>query len=314
MPGYLPVYKGKKDLRIGLPPEQLYRKLGFSASLVGALGDYRARNGTFGLSLVTFEKWGESVALLKKNTNFRADPGDVILEAVESSFPDSPLAVLPVLATEPAKGTLLFDLTPALGAGHLPFFLQGSNFDLHTAKPSILAVRNHPHNLTITVAYHLKRRDLPKQDPGRFGFQVNLGDPRSLELRIQYDFFELPENGYRPRIPDDRVGLSGISWKNYSNLEAKDTTFQRAAVRWHLEPLGRPTAEHPVAVKKPIVLYIAKATPPKYRPLIREGASWWNQAFEGDRSQRCSRGPRSAEGSLMASDRDRTQHDPLECR
>ncbi len=51
-------------------------------------------------------------------------------------------------------------------------------------------------------------------------------------------------------------------------------------VRWHLEPLGRPTAEHPVAVKKPIVLYIAKATPPKYRPLIREGASWWNQAFE----------------------------------
>ncbi len=278
--GYFSVYKGKKDLRIGLDPEQLDRKLGFSASLVGALGDYQARNSSFRLSPVAFEKWGESVALMRKNTQFRADAGDVILEAVESSFPDSPLAVLPILATEPNSGTLLFDLTPALNVGHLPFFLEGSNFDVHTAKPSILSVRNHPHNLTITVAYHLKRRDLPKQDPGRVGFGVRLVDAHNLEVRIQYDFFDLPKNNYRPRIADDRVSLWALSWKNYSNLEAKDTTFQRVFFRWHLEPLGQPTAQHPVAVKKPIILYIGKATPRKYRPLIKEGALWWNQAFE----------------------------------
>lgn len=278
--GYFSVYKGKKDLRIGLAPEQLDRKLGFSASLVGALGDYRARNGSFRLSPVAFEKWGESVALLRRNTQFRADADDVILEAVESSFPDSPLAVLPILATEPTSGTLLFDLTPALNVGHLPYFLDDTNFDVHTAKPAILAVRNHPHNLTVTVAYHLKRRDLPKQDPGRVGFGVRLVDPRNLEIRVQYDFFDLPKNGYRPRIADDRVSPWVLSWKNYSNLEAKDTTFQRVFFRWHLEPLGQPAAQHPVAVKKPIILYIGKATPRKYRPLIKEGALWWNQAFE----------------------------------
>ena len=64
--GYFSVYKGKKDLRIGLAPEQLDRKLGFSASLVGALGDYRARNGSFRLSPVAFEKVGRVRCLTEK--------------------------------------------------------------------------------------------------------------------------------------------------------------------------------------------------------------------------------------------------------
>src|SRR5207249_3206142 len=52
---------------------------------------------------------------------------------------------------------------------------------------------------------------------------------------------------------------------------------RRRALRWDVEKAD-PTAAVSEA-KKPITFYIDKATPLEVRPLIKEGATWWNEAF-----------------------------------
>ena len=189
--GYLPIYQGEKDLLVKISPEQLDRKMGLSATLVGAIGDYQPTNIPLGFHVVLFEKWGNNVALVKKNTWYRADPGDPIREAVDRSFPDSPISLMSVVATEESTGSVLLDFTPVLSAGNLQFFLEKTNFDLRGAKQVILSVQNHPKNLTLTAGYHFERKEIPKGSRERFGM---LADPRSLGVQIQYDLFDLPTN------------------------------------------------------------------------------------------------------------------------
>ena len=283
--GYLPVYKGKKDLLVQLAPDQLNRRLGYKASLVGAIGDYFPRNTSVEFQVVTFERWGNSIALIRENTLFRADEQDPIRRAVEASFPDSPVLTMPIIATEDSSGSVLINLTPALNSKTLRWLLPPeTKFDLDKNEFSLLSVQNHPKNLAVTVGYHFTRRQIPSDQQGSTGFspfRERLVDPRNLEVRVRYEFFDFPETDYRSRVNDDRLGLFTNTYKNYSNLEQKDTTYERFATRWRLEPVeGKAINPGPVPVKESIVLYIDKAAPKEVRPLIREGVLRWNPAFE----------------------------------
>ena len=102
-------------------------------------------------------------------------------------------------------------------------------------------------------------------------------DTRGVTINIHYSLSKLPETGYQPRLADDRVGYFLSVVKDFSK-QGKTDQFVRYINRWDLRK-----AEPNVAVSPPvtpIVFWIEKTVPYKYRAPIREGILEWNKAFE----------------------------------
>jgi hypothetical protein len=101
-------------------------------------------------------------------------------------------------------------------------------------------------------------------------------DPRSLFVSFYYSLMPLPEP-MQTRIADERVGFFTVERTDYTtdlNLKSK-THFLK---RWRLEK-----KDDSVAVsepKEPIVYWLDKNIPEKYRESVSEGVLEWNKAFE----------------------------------
>ncbi|HZT13200.1 MAG TPA: zinc-dependent metalloprotease, partial [Candidatus Baltobacteraceae bacterium] len=98
---------------------------------------------------------------------------------------------------------------------------------------------------------------------------------RRVLLRVVYNFIQLPNDGYRPRLMDDRVGLYDDIYVDFST----DTQSVRQLPyisRWFFDPAdpGRPSP-----ARHPMVIYLSKSIPPEYRGAVRDGCLEWNKAF-----------------------------------
>ena len=95
---------------------------------------------------------------------------------------------------------------------------------------------------------------------------------------VHYSFWQLPETGYKTRAADERVGYFLTARQDWSKAyEARDI-FNRNIDRWQLEkrdpslPLCEP--------KQPIIFYIEKTVPVRFRRAVRDGILEWNKAFK----------------------------------
>ena len=94
---------------------------------------------------------------------------------------------------------------------------------------------------------------------------------------MHYSVSRLPETGYQPRLADDRVGHFLTVIKDFSKTGADDQ-FVRYINRWDLRK-AKPGAEVSPPVT-PIVVWIEKTVPYKFRGAVRDGILEWNKAFE----------------------------------
>ena len=102
-------------------------------------------------------------------------------------------------------------------------------------------------------------------------------DSRGVTLVIHYSISRLQETGYQPRLADDRVGHFLTVVKDFSKTGADDQ-FVRYVNRWDLRKI-EPTAKVSPPVT-PIIFWIEKTVPYKFRAAVREGILEWNKAFE----------------------------------
>jgi hypothetical protein len=281
--GFFTIHFSKDSFLFELPLAAFEQNYCLSAQIVGGVGDWSVRGAGVGSDVVRFEKWGEKVAVVKKNVNFTADPSTTIRHAVDKTFPDSPILAAETKTTNPDTDAPLADLMDLFSASTYDVLSRRTGYKAD-GSPSILSVHDNPENLTVRVVYHFKRGE-EREGPGGAGSVFGgsggvsrLADPRNLEVTVQYDLFRLPENGFRPRKADARLGLFEEVYKDYTGIDERDTAFRYRAVRWNVEKSDPAAAVSPA--KKPITFYIDKATPREVRPLIKEGALWWNEAFE----------------------------------
>ncbi len=97
---------------------------------------------------------------------------------------------------------------------------------------------------------------------------------------VHYSLSKIPESskGYKPRVADDRVGYFLTVRKDWTKKHDEPTLFDRYINRWRLEKRD-PSAEFS-APKNPIIWYIEKTVPLRYRRYVKEGILDWNKAFE----------------------------------
>jgi hypothetical protein len=271
--GCFTIYRSKDHVYFEVPEQAIGTDYCLSAQVVDAVGDWSARGSGVGQAIVRFQRWGDQIAVVKRNLNFTADSSATIRHAVDTTFPDSPILSKPVATTNPSNHAAITDLDDLFGSSTFEILSRRSGFKA-TGDPAIVSVHDNPENLSVRVAYRFER---PPADGSGNERLARLADPRNMEVTIQYDLFRLPQDDFRPRVNDDRLGFWDIGYKDYTGIDDRDTPFRHRAVRWNVQKTDPHADQSPA--KKPIVFYIDKATPREVRPLIREGALWWNEAF-----------------------------------
>ncbi len=103
----------------------------------------------------------------------------------------------------------------------------------------------------------------------------------TISMEMHQSMVLLPEEPMRPRYADARVGYFAIERVNFGLSEQKAAT-QRFIRRWRLEPkdpeaYARGETVEPV---EPIVYYLDPATPPEWRPCVKQGVEAWQGPFE----------------------------------
>lgn len=276
--GLFSLYRRPSDGKIYLEikPEQLNKNYLGTVTIESGIGERGLYSGqALQDFLFYFRQVNDRVHFVLRNVKFRTNPGDPAQRSIARSFSDSVLYSLPILSIHPRSKVLLVDLGDLLMEDFpgLTSLLESSlhaNYRLETDKSYFGNVSSFPFNLDIESVYNFSSEE--------GAYLVSVPDTRALTLKVHYSFSQLPKNnGYIPRIADDRVGYFITAYKDFSNTDRTEP-YVRYINRWHLDPSNPDAPLSPP--KKPIVFWIENAVPLEYRDAIREGILMWNKAFE----------------------------------
>jgi len=94
-----------------------------------------------------------------------------------------------------------------------------------------------------------------------------------------WSMVKLPEQPMMPRRFDERVGFFSIRNVDFGPPEQRSAR-REYITKYRLECAGAPDAQGLCTPKKPIVYYVDRTVPEKWRPWIKQGIEAWNRAFE----------------------------------
>lgn len=276
--GLFTLYKNDEtgQLYLELSPKQLNQNLLLVMTLSRGIGEAGLLSGMpLGDVLFQFRRRNENVEFVIPNFYLRNRPEDPTARSGDRSFSESVLYSLPIVAEHPEHHTLLLDLSEFLlqrdisGLSEVLPSVLGGGYSVNSEQSYVKTVEAFPANLEIESVQGFS---------GSGSEYLNtLPDNRAFSLGIHYSISQLPDEGYQPRLADERVGYFISAYRNLADDTSRDP-FVRYIQRWHLEKQD-PTAELSPP-KKPIVFWIENTVPPEYRDAIREGILSWNPAFE----------------------------------
>ncbi len=270
----------KGTIYLEIKPEQLNKNYLSTVTMESGIGERGIYSGMpLQDFLFYFRRVNKNLHFVIRNENFRTRPGDPQARSLARSFSDSVLYSLPIKSIHPQRQTILVDLGDLLLAdvpglsSDLSSLLKAS-YHLDDKKSYFGAAKAFPLNMEIESVYGFSSAN----DEHQPTLLETVPDSRALTVRVHYGFSQLPKNnGYHPRLADDRVGYFITAYEDFSNDNRRDP-FVRYINRWHLEKQDPTATLSPP--KKPIVFWIENAVPLEYRDAITEGVLTWNRAFE----------------------------------
>lgn len=266
--GYFTLYQKKEDLYCEIEPSQLNKPFLLMASIARGIGTGYILSGmTMDEWLLEWKRVGDKVHLVRKNVRFRADKDTPIGEAVNLGYSDSVLFALKLESVHPQNKSLLVNISPVFISDLLPLAgnLGGARFD--KSRSTWGAIKAFPKNVELRVNAVYSGG----------GSRETVPDSRGMQVAVHYSLAQLPSNKYQPRLADDRMGHFMTTVKDFS-LQTSDEPFIRYVNRWHLEKADKDKKLSPP--KEPIIFYIEKTVPHRFRPYVRQGILEWNKAFE----------------------------------
>ena len=282
----------QKDDKIWLElrPEDLNQPFFLSSKLKTGIGE----RGFFGglmqdSGVIEFRRVHNQMQMIWRNVGYVARPGTPEAAAIEAGYSPSLVASAPVLSQpDPEKKAVLVEantlfLADLLGIGMdlQRSYRQGYAFDPRNS--AITKVRGSADQLVLEVLGHYATGSIAVPQPGsppgmpQPSAPRSLPDPRSMFLAVHYSLARLPAEPMKGRKSDARIGYFDSGRFDFSN-DLERTPRQRFVNRWRLEKKDPAAAlSEPV---KPIVYWLDRSIPVKYRPAITAGVLEWNKAFE----------------------------------
>jgi hypothetical protein len=131
-------------------------------------------------------------------------------------------------------------------------------------------IRSFPDNIEagVTLTY----------DAGQVPMDMSLS---TITISMHHSMVRLPERPMLPRVFDERVGFFTVFQYDYG-YNAQRAETRRFISRWRLEPKDGAAYARGEVVEptKPIVFYVDRGVPDKWRPWLKKGIEDWQVAFE----------------------------------
>ncbi|MBI5367088.1 MAG: zinc-dependent metalloprotease [Planctomycetes bacterium] len=270
--GYFPLFKRGEQMFLHIPKDRMERLFLIAISLAGGPQFAGFQLDDWALK---WERLENKLLLVRPNLLHKAADGNPLNDVVERTFTSSVIYSAKIEAHDGDGGWIL-DATPLFKndfadlSGLAQALGGGSGYSLNSEISRWAVVKGFPHNTEIAV-------DAVFSGKGG-GSSGEVADGRGVRLRVHYSLSELPRTSYKTRAADDRVDYFMTAIKDYGRGHDDRTLFERLIHRWNLEKLDANLEMSPP--KKPIVFYIEKTVPVRFRRYIREGIEEWNRAFE----------------------------------
>ena len=287
--GHFKLFRKDDKVWIEIAPAQQQQPFFFSVNIPRAVGERGLYGSQMGRSyLAEWRQVGQQMQLVALNARFHAQAGSPQARFVSESFAESLLASAPVVSQKHPESQAVLIEANALLFTDLPGYQTRLEqayrlpFALDTRHSSIAATHNTAINTGIEVRAHfavpklpappLQPPPVPSPPP-----PSATPDPRSLFTHFYYNLRKLPEQPMRSRAADERVGYFTVTRSDYTDDTAVKTR-QHAIKRWRLEKQDPSASVSPP--RQPIVFWLDRNIPEKYREPVREGILEWNKAFE----------------------------------
>ncbi len=232
-------------------------------------------------AVVTLRRHFDRIEFIEQNTRYYFDPDNAISRAADANISPAVLAVQKIVAEDEDSGRLLIKADDIFLKESLHQVKAAQNPDLNPKEDFVLGslssdknkiydLRSYPDNTELFVEY------VYENPAPLVAADEPITDSRYVSVRVQHSFVRMPDNDYRPRFDDHRVGYFT---ERVTDLTSDSHTPYRDLIkRWHLVKKN-PDAEVSDPVE-PIVFWIENTTPVAWRDLIRDAALAWNSAFE----------------------------------
>ena len=283
IPGFLDVYRDEKDGSgfVVLSEDMFNKPLLHMAHTVNGVRDAGHFKGAYrGGVLLEFRKYFDRIDVVKLNPRYYFDPDNAISKAADANIGEAVLLSTKIKMDEEGKyaialGDLVLNesihkISPWYNAAAAKDKKRYKLGKFKAKKSRIVNINNFPQNTDFIVEYVFE-----DGNPKAFG-NKELADPRYVSVQLQHAFVELPENDFKPRRDDPRVGYFS---KQFDDLTSDRTAnFRDVINRWHLKKKDPNAAvSDPV---EPITWWIENTTPLEWRDTIRDATLAWNSAFE----------------------------------
>ncbi len=288
--GLFTLYQKDEKVWIELKPGDFNKPFFLSPKIATGIGEARVFGGLMDQAMVIeFRRIHNQVQMIARNTDFTARAGTPEGRAVAAAFSPSLLASTVVASQpQPERMSVLVDanalfVNDMLGIGMQlqRSYRQGYAFDGRNS--AITAMRVKPEGVSLEVMQHFSTGTIavrqPNTPPGAPVPTVptTLVDPRSMFVTAQYSISVLPAEPMHARAADSRVGYFTVPYWDFSDDLAR-TPIVRNVNRWRLEKKDPAAAlSEPV---KPVVYWLDRTIPLKYREVVTAGILEWNKAFE----------------------------------
>jgi hypothetical protein len=280
-PGLFTVHRDGDDVYFEIPPAELGKDMLWVTQIAETQAGFSWAGMPVRDRVVRWERSGEKILLRDVNYDIRADVDDPIQLAVAAT------SVAPIIHIFEVK---------AWGEGEAPVIEVAKFFtsdkpefsakeslgaeDLDDSRTLMGEIKVFPGNLETRVqaTYKLKK---PEDEDDGAGFPSAIErDPSQsgVTVVLHHSMVRLPDEPMKPRRHDERVGFFTVGFNDYGDSSDHEVKEVEYITRWRLEKKD-PTAEVSEPVE-PIVWYVSREVPEKWRQACLDGIEDWQGAFE----------------------------------
>ena len=229
--------------------------------------------------VVRWEQHGDNVLLRKVSYDIRADTDDSISIAVTASNLAPIIRSFPVVAYGTDKAPVI-DVTE-LYTKDVPEFSARRSLGsgaMDSKRSFVETVKSFPTNVEVRVTASYapgKPRTIPGARP-RPGSDIPTSS--GISAVLHHSMVQLPDEPMQPRRQDERVGFFSVRFTDFAENADHEAEAVRYITRWRLEK-KKPKAKLSEPIK-PIVFYVGRGTPEKWKPYVKAGIEMWQGAYE----------------------------------
>ncbi len=280
--GFLPLYqKSDGTLYAEIPEERLGESFGLAMHISQGAGVFNLHDGLplSDTRLMQFRRVDQAVHLVHRNVRFRADAGPM-RTSLEDNTAHSTVEAFDIVSQNDSTGHLLVEFSDFLVSDYaqigdrLKLYFGGAPAALQRDKSYVERTMGFPENTEIDVSLTYQG-----SSPPLIGGEA-VPDYRAVPVGVRYSLFALPDTKMQRRLADDRVGYFTNAVKDFSRDRSSDP-YVRYVQRWRLAPSDTAAYKRGelVTPAEPIVYYVDRTVPKRYREYVKQGIEAWNEAY-----------------------------------